>query len=194
MAKGKIIIIVAPSGTGKSTLLKMLFEEFPILNWSVSTTTRPMREGEVDGKDYNFISVEEFKKGIESDDFVEWAEVHSNYYGTSKTFISQMLEAGKLVVCDLDVKGTDNMLKTYPEDAEAIFIEPPSLEILRKRLRGRATDDTNIIELRLNNAEQELKRKDDYDHLVKNEELEQAYRDLKNVFVGIMKRHGVKVD
>ncbi len=194
MATGRIIIIVAPSGTGKSTLLKMLFAAYPALNWSVSTTTRSIREGEIDGRDYNFISVEDFKKGITEGEFIEWAEVHANYYGTSKKFISQMLEEGKVVVCDLDVKGTDNMLESYPEDAEAIFIEPPSLETLRQRLRGRATDGTNIIELRVKNAEEELKRKNDYHYLVKNEDLQVAYGELSKIFKEILIKAGVKID
>lgn len=184
-ARGKIIIIVAPSGTGKSTLIKRLKEEFRDLHWSVSFTTRPIREGEVDGKHYFYISKEEFLKKKDQGDFIEWAEVHGNYYGTSKGFVESKVNHGYSLLFDLDVQGTDNMKDIYGDEAHAIFIAPPDIDTLEKRLRGRGTDHDDVIRLRLNNAKEELKRQRDYDYLVVNDELEQAYQDLKAVVESI---------
>lgn len=184
--RGKIIIIVAPSGTGKSTLIKRLKEEFRELHWSVSFTTRPMRPGEVDGKHYFFISKEEFLKKRDQGDFIEWAEVHGNYYGTSKGFVSSKIDHGFSILFDLDVQGADNMKKHFGSEAKAIFIAPPSLDELEKRLRDRATETEAVIQLRLQNARKEIMRKDDYDFCVINDQLEQAYADLKAVVSGIM--------
>jgi guanylate kinase len=179
LSRGKIIVIVAPSGTGKSTLIKKLKEEVPQLQWSVSCTTRPQREGEVDGKDYTFISVEEFEKRIANNEFIEWAKVHSNYYGTSKAFIDSGLENGDYLLFDLDVQGCDSIKEIYGDEAKVIFIEPPSVEELESRLLKRATDSQEVIQERVNNAKQELKRKDDFDYNVVNDDIERAYLDLK---------------
>lgn len=179
--KGIIIVIVAPSGTGKSTLIERLKNDIPRLEWSVSYTTRPKRTGEVHGKDYFFIEESQFKAMIEREEFVEWAKVHSNYYGTSKSFVRQGLELGKTLLFDLDVQGCDEIKKEFKEDSHVIFIEPPSIEELEKRLRGRATDSNETIELRVSNAKSELLRKNDYDSLVMNDEVERAYQELKNL-------------
>lgn len=179
--KGLIIIIVAPSGSGKSTLLKMIFEKYRKLSWSISTTSRKIRPKEVHGKDYFFTTTANFKREIEANRFVEWAEVHGNYYGTSKDFINHALQTGEFVVCDLDVQGTDEMLKLYPDDARAIFIEPPSLEVLEQRLRDRGTETEDTIFRRITNAKSELKRKNDYHYLVQNDSLEDAYKHLEKI-------------
>lgn len=186
MEKGKIIIIVAPSGTGKSTLIKRLKEEFRELHWSVSFTTRKMREGEVDGKHYFFISREEFIKKKEQGDFIEWAEVHGNFYGTSKGFVSTKVNNGFSLLFDLDVQGADNMKKQFGDEADAIFIAPPNIEALEARLKGRGTEPQDVIRLRLDNAKSELERKDDYDFLVINDELEQAYVDLRKIVANLL--------
>jgi guanylate kinase len=184
--RGSIIIIVAPSGTGKSTLIKRLEHDYASLNWSVSYTTRPKRELEVNGKDYFFIEKEEFlaKKG--DGDFIEWAEVHGNYYGTSKSFVETSLDQGQFILFDLDVQGTDNLTDYFGDEAKAIFIAPPSIEALESRLRGRGTEKNATIELRLSNAKSELLRKDDYDYLVVNDDIEKAYLDLKGIFDQLM--------
>lgn len=184
--RGKLIIIVAPSGTGKSTLIKKLLRDFPSIEWSVSHTTRAPREGEVSGKDYFFTDKATFEADIEKKAFVEWAQVHGNYYGTSKAFVEEGLQQGKVLLFDIDVQGADQLLKFYREDATAIFITPPSLQDLEARLKKRGTDRPEVIERRLRNAKKELERKHDYDKLVLNEDFEEAYVELKKIFQEIL--------
>ena len=189
--KGKIIVIVAPSGTGKSTLLKKLKQEISELKWSVSMTTRPQRTGEVQGSDYFFTSVEDFEQKIKENAFIEWAKVHSNYYGTLKSFIDEGLAKGDYLLFDLDVQGCDQVKNIYGNDAKVIFIEPPSVEELEKRLLARATDAKEVIQERLNNAKNELKRSNDFDFKIVNDEFEVAYTNLKNVVSSIIEDNDV---
>ncbi|RPJ74699.1 MAG: guanylate kinase, partial [Alphaproteobacteria bacterium] len=147
--KGKLIVIVAPSGTGKSTMIKRLKNDFPSLVESVSFTTRPIRPGEIEGQSYFFTAHEKFIKMRENDEFLEWAEVHGNFYGTSKKFVEDSLGAGKHLLFDLDVQGTDSFKAYFGALANAIFISPPSVEELEKRLRHRGTENTQVINLRL---------------------------------------------
>lgn len=184
---GKMIVICAPSGTGKSTLLNRLKADIPDLKWSVSCTTRPMRTGEAHGKDYYFIKEESFKKQIEAEEFIEWAKVHSNYYGTSKRFVTEGLLNNWKMLFDLDVQGADAMKKIYGKEAQVIFIEPPSIEELEKRLLARGTDSIEVIRERINNARKELENKNKYDHLVLNDDVDRAYIKLKSVVEGILK-------
>ena len=184
---GKLIVIVAPSGTGKSTMIKRLKLDFPTLVESVSFTTRPIRPGEIDGLSYFFISREEFIQKKENNEFLEWAEVHGNFYGTSKAFVEQCLSEGKHVLFDLDVQGTDSMKVYFGEVANVIFISPPSVEELEKRLRNRGTENTQIINLRLMNAHKELQRKEDFDFLIYNDDIEKAYKRLCEVTQKILK-------
>ncbi len=187
-----LVVICAPSGTGKSTLLERLKRERPQLAWSVSCTTRPMRAGEKDGVDYHYITREDFESRIARDDFVEWAKVHSNYYGTSKSFVAESFVLGKPMLFDLDVQGADAMKKIYGDVAQVVFIAPPSLEELERRLRGRGTDAPAVIEERLNNARVEMLRKDSYDHLVINDAVERAYGDLLGIVDRILGGAGVR--
>jgi guanylate kinase len=186
--KGKLIVIVAPSGTGKSTMIKRLKTDFPSLLESVSFTTRPIREGEIHGKSYFFINQENFKEMIERNEFLEWALVHGNYYGTSKKFVEEALNSGEHLLFDLDVQGTDAFKKYFGDRANAIFISPPSVEELEKRLRNRGTETTQIINVRLLNAKNELLRKNDYDFLVHNDDIEKAYNNLKQITEEILRR------
>ncbi len=183
---GKIIVIVAPSGTGKSTLIQRLKKECPELLESVSYTTRQTREGEVDGQHYNFISEDKFLEMKGNDEFLEWAEVHGNYYGTSKSFVEKQLSEGKVLLFDLDVQGTDSFKNYFKEKARVIFIAPPSVETLQERLLGRGTETEESLKLRLSNALGELKRKDDFDYCVINDELERAYQELVSIVKGIL--------
>ena len=186
--KGKLIVIVAPSGTGKSTMIKRLKQDFPTLVESVSYTTRPQRPGEIHGLSYFFISREEFIAKRDNNEFLEWAEVHGNFYGTSKEFVESCLNEGKHVLFDLDVQGTDSMKLHFGSVANVVFISPPSVEELEKRLRHRGTENTEVINLRLMNARKELLRKDDFDHLVYNDDIENAYERLKEITQKIL--HG----
>lgn len=181
-----MIVICAPSGTGKSTLLSRLKSDIPDLVWSVSCTTRPIRTGEVHGKDYYFIKKETFEKQIADGEFIEWAKVHSNYYGTSKRFVTEGLEKDWKMLFDLDVQGADAMKKIYGHDAKVIFIEPPSVEELERRLRARGTDADHVILERIENARKELLRKHDFDFIVMNDDVEEAYRSLKIIVQGIL--------
>lgn len=184
MSKGKIIVIVAPSGTGKSTLIKKLKKEITSLVESVSFTTRGIREGEVNGQSYNFISEIEFLKMKSDEEFLEWAEVHGNYYGTSKSFVNDQLDKGCHLLFDLDVQGTDSFKDYFKELARVIFIAPPSVEILEERLLNRGTESEDSLKLRLSNAKRELERQHDFDYRVVNDELERAYVELKNIVIG----------
>lgn len=184
---GKMIVICAPSGTGKSTLISRLKGDHPELQWSVSCTTRPMRAGEVNGKDYHFIPKEEFEKQIAEKQFIEWAKVHSNYYGTSKVFVDQGLQHGHKMLFDLDVQGADAMKRIYGNEAHVIFIEPPSIEELEKRLRIRGTDADQVITERIANARRELLRKKDFDFLILNDDVDRAYVSLKAAVERILK-------
>jgi guanylate kinase len=184
--EGKVIVIVAPSGTGKSTLMKFIHQEFPQLQESISTTTRKARSGEKHGVHYFFESVENFKKRIDNDEFLEWALVHSNYYGTSKAFVTEKISQGIDIIFDIDVQGADSFKSFFGEKAHIIFIEPPSLECLKERLINRATDPIEVINERISNAEKELLRKDDYDYCVMNDDLEKAQQQLKKIILQIL--------
>lgn len=186
--KGKLIVIVAPSGTGKSTMIKRLKEDFPTLVESVSYTTRQIRPGEVNGRSYFFITKEEFLAKKDAKEFLEWAEVHGNYYGTSKKFVEECLEKGQQLLFDLDVQGTDAMKDHFGAKANVIFISPPSVEELEKRLRHRGTENTQVINLRLMNARKELLRKDDFDFLIYNDDIEKAYKRLTEVTKMILEK------
>lgn len=176
---GKLIVICAPSGTGKSTLINRLKADMPELKWSVSSTSRKMREGEVHGKDYFFITVEEFEKQIAENLFIEWFKVHADYKGTSKVFVDEGLSQGANMLFDVDVQGADALKSIYGNRAQVIFIEPPSMEELEKRLRSRKTDTEEQIQIRIENAKKELLRKNDYDYLIMNDDVELAYKKFK---------------
>jgi len=177
MVNGQLLIVSAPSGSGKSTIVHYLMNEHPEfrLAFSVSATSRPPRGAEQDGVDYYFLSPEEFRKHIEADDFLEYEEVYGGrFYGTLKSQVEEKLTAGLNVVFDVDVKGGINIKKYYAEKALSIFIQPPSVEVLRERLIGRATDEMGQIEERLAKAEYEMSFAPQFDRILINDDLETA--------------------
>lgn len=190
--KPLLIVMSAPSGTGKTTLCDMLLQEFPEITYSVSCTTREPRGMEEDGVDYYFLSKEAFKQRVADGLLLEHALVHGNYYGTPADPIREAFKEGQSVLLDIDVVGAD-LVRQYvaalPEDDPLregfvdVFIEPPSLEELRHRLEGRAEDDAATIELRLNNAQGELDRADEFTYRVVNDELDLAYRRLRDILL-----------
>ena len=174
--EGKLLIFAAPSGSGKSTIVKYLLQNEDLnLHFSVSATTRSPRPGEVDGEHYHFITDEAFRAHIEAGDFIENEEVYSGYrYGTLKSKVEDQLQKGQNVVFDVDVKGALNIKKLYGKRALAIFIQPPSIAELRRRLESRATDAPALIEKRLEKAEYELSFAPRFDEIVINDNLEVA--------------------
>lgn len=186
--KGKIFVFSAPSGAGKTTLLNHLKSTVPGLKYSISATTRRPRTGEVDGVHYFFLSEQEFKNKITNDEFAEWAIVHGNYYGTPKSFIDQTIICGLHIIMDIDVFGKKTFDKSYP-DAVGILIVPPNMEILEKRLRGRCSDDEQVIRTRLKNAmtEMEFARvQGKYEFTIVNDELEKAKLETEQIVRSII--------
>ncbi len=182
MAKGKTFIISGPSGVGKSTVLKSLFDGRDDLYFSISATTREPREGEQDGVHYHFISVERFQELIEADAFLEYAEYVGNFYGTPKKFVDKAMDAGKDVILDIEVQGALQVSTKRPETVR-IFIAPPSWEELERRLKSRGTDSDEKIQKRLVRAKAELQTADVYDYFVINDSVEQAVREINAIML-----------
>jgi len=177
--KGKLIIFSAPSGSGKTTIVKELMKQVPNLAFSVSACSRPPREGEVDGKDYHFLSVEKFRKLIEQHAFVEWEEVYKDrLYGTLVSEVERMRNAGTNVLFDVDVMGGMNIKAIYGMEALSIFVQPPSVEELRARLELRGTDSKEDIDIRVEKAEFELSFADHFDVVVINDQLDKAVKEV----------------
>ena len=171
--QGRLFVVSAPSGAGKTTLCRAARARLPQLVYSVSSTTRRPRTGEVDGQDYFFVSEAQFRQGIESGLWAEWAKVHDNFYGTSARFLDDHLQAGRDVLLDIDVQGARQILGRYP-GAVTIFIAPPSMAVLRQRLTARGLDSPEVIELRMKNAQAEMDCRDLYRHVVVNDDLDAA--------------------
>ena len=184
MSRGKLIIISAPSGTGKSTIIGWLMREHPELNlaFSISCTSRAPRGTEQNGVEYFFLTPEEFRQRIDNDEFLEYEEVYAGrFYGTLKAQIERQLEAGQNVVFDVDVKGGVNIKKYYGDEALSVFIKPPSIAELRRRLEGRGTDAPEVIDQRIARAEFELTFVDKFDTIVVNDDLTQAEEDALSI-------------
>lgn len=176
---GKVIIVSAPSGAGKTSIVKHVLQFLPELSFSTSATTRAKRDGEVNGKDYHFLSVDDFKKGIERDQFLEWEEVYANqFYGTLKSEIQRIWDEGKTVIFDVDVKGGLNIKKYFGDDALAIFIEPPTVEELENRLRNRGTETPESLRKRVEKAEYELTFAPQFDKVILNDNLDVARAEM----------------
>ena len=184
MKEGKLILFCGPSGSGKTTVTRHLLENFPQLSFSVSATTRKKRDGETDGRDYHFLTVDDFKKKIEQDQFVEWEEVYKDlYYGTLKSEIERIWKENKVVAFDVDVEGGMNIKKIYGDNLLAVFIKPLSVEVLRKRLTDRNTESPESLATRIAKAELELTYENKFDHVIINDTLEHALEKAK-VLVG----------
>lgn len=177
---GLLIIISAPSGTGKSTLCRKLINNLPNAYYSVSVTTRNPRRGEVQGKDYFFVSRNEFKQKIKRGELAEWALVYGHYYGTPKNFLEKNLVEGKDIILDIDVRGAMKLKKRYPE-AVFIFLASPSFSELKRRIKGRSKDSEAAIRKRLTNARWEIGQIESYDYLVINDRLVDAFRRVKSI-------------
>ncbi len=173
--QGKILIFTAPSGAGKTTIVRHLLTYFPDLAFSVSATTRKQRPNEVDGKDYYFLSQDDFQQKIAQGDFVEWEEVYpGGFYGTLRSEINRLWALGKTIVFDIEVKGATNLKKFYPEDSLAVFVQPPSEEVLFQRLRGRSTEDAASLAARIKRAGEELRYATSFDRILLNDVLQEA--------------------
>ena len=181
--RGVLVIVSSPSGAGKTTLTRRLLTEHPGLEFSVSHTTRLPRPGEVEGRDYHFISKERFEEMVRSHQFAEHAFVHGNRYGTEEAPVETALAAGKDMIFDVDWQGGAALSARWPKDSLKIFILPPDLDTLASRLKQRATDAPEVIQRRLQKAIEELEHYDEYRHLIVNDELERAYALLRAIYL-----------
>jgi len=177
--QGKLIVFAAPSGTGKSTIAKAILAAFPNISFSVSATTRPIREGEQNGREYYFLSKPEFEEKLQRGEFIEYSKHFDNYYGTLKSVAERTLSSGKHLLLDLDVHGSMTVKKLYGSRALLIFIKPPSLEVLRTRLMSRRTETPEAIQRRLERAEYELSFCNQFDAVVVNDSLQAAIDEVK---------------
>ena len=177
---GKLYVVAAPSGAGKTTLVRLLLDSEPDVHLSISYTTRSPRPGEEDGREYRFVDVATFRVMLARGDFLEWAEVHGNFYGTSRKWIADRLAAGHDVLLEIDWQGAQQVRGAFP-DAIGVFILPPSMEELTRRLTGRGTDSADVIERRLAVAQAEMRHVGEFDYVIINDSLEQALDDLRAV-------------
>jgi guanylate kinase len=177
LRRGRLIVVSGPSGAGKSTLIREALDAVPELAYSVSATTREPREGEVNGRDYIFLSREEFEKWIAEGRFLEWAEYSGNLYGTPEQPVEELLESGRSAILEIELQGARLVRKNRP-DAVMVFVRAPSLEETRKRLEGRATEDSETLETRMTTALKEVAARDEFDYEVINGEREQAREDM----------------
>jgi guanylate kinase len=181
-AVGRIFVVSGPSGSGKSTLIREVRQKVPGLGYSISHTSRLPRGQERNGVEYHFVSKENFQKMIENEEFVEWAEVYQDLYGTSVSSLKSKITLGLDVIMDIDLEGAKN-IKDHFRDAVLIYVLPPSLEVLEKRLRERGTDDEKAIRTRLKKAGKEIKNCVTYDYLVFNDQLDQAVEEMKSILI-----------
>lgn len=178
--QGVLLVLSGPSGAGKGTICHKLREKRNDLSYSVSATTRTPRKGEVDGKDYFFITIDRFKEMIANDEMLEYAEIYGNYYGTPKPYVMNILDQGKDVVLEIDPQGALQIKKHFP-DAVFVFIVPPSLDELTKRIYNRGTDSEEVIKRRLSAATSELEYASKYDYIIVNDEVEKATNKVSNI-------------
>ncbi len=180
---GAVLVLSGPSGAGKSSLLNEIIDDIGECYFSISTTTRPIREGEQEGVHYHFVSIEEFKQDIEDNNFLEYALVHGNYYGTSIKPVRKALNEGKLVLFDIDVQGNTAVNNRLGDITTSVFITPPTLSELKKRLAGRSTDSQKVMDARLKMAKREIQRVSEYDFLIINDDLQKAAELLRHIAI-----------
>ena len=185
---GKLVIFSAPSGSGKTTIVRELLQRFPQFEFSISATSRQPRGKEQHGIDYYFLSTDEFRQRVERDEFVEWEEVYAGTcYGTLKSEVERIWAKGNVIVFDVDVMGGINLKRLFGEDACSIFIMPPSVEELERRLRGRGTDSEEVIQKRIGKAEFELSKSPEFDYTVVNDVLADAVNEATNIINNFLK-------
>jgi len=183
MPRGNLIVVSAPSGAGKTTIVKAILAKYPSMLFSVSATTRPKRDIEVEGKDYFFLTRAEFERRIAAGELVEWEEIYGNLYGTLKAEVDRALTTGRTMLFDIDVKGGLSIKRMYPHDSIIIFIKPPSIEVLRDRLRNRKTEDDATFKRRMDRVAMELGMAPQFDYQVVNDKLEQAIAEVDTLVV-----------
>ena len=186
---GAILVLSGPSGAGKSSLINKIKDQIGEYYFSISTTTRPIRAGEVNGEHYYFVTQEQFENDIENENFLEYAYVHGNYYGTSLKPVKKALKDGKLVIFDIDVQGHDAVQNRLGDITTSVFITTPSLKILKDRLSNRGTDDMEVINRRISIATKEVQRISEYDYLIINDDLDIA----ANILISIAKAARMKI-
>ena len=174
---GNLYVVAAPSGAGKTTLVCLLLEREPAVHLSISFTTRAPRPGEQDGREYHFVAVDRFKSMISAGEFLEWAEVHGNYYATSKVWLKEQITAGRDTLLEIDWQGAQQVRKTFP-DAVGVFIMPPSMQELELRLRGRGTDSDEVISRRLLGARGEMRHVAEFDYVIINNKIDESLDDI----------------
>ncbi len=179
--RGVLFVLSSPSGAGKSTIARMLLADEPELAMSVSATTREIREGEVDGRDYHFVDLEEFRRMVAGDEFLEWAHVFDNRYGTPRAQVEELLAAGKDVLFDIDWQGAQQLFQIAGGDVVRVFIFPPSMTELRARLERRATDTEAVIDARMARAANEVSHWDGYDYVLVNDDVDACFRGVKTI-------------
>ena len=180
--RGVLLIVASPSGAGKTSLCRRLMADHGGLELSISMTTRPIRPGEVDGRDYNFVSHEEFQRLVDQDAFLEWADVHGQKYGSPRGPIDRALAEGRDVLFDIDWQGAAQVAEKCPDDAVRVFILPPSLEELRRRLITRSQDAPDVIERRISNAKGEIEHCDAFDYVFVNDDFDRSYAELAHIY------------
>ena len=188
--RGVLLIVASPSGAGKTSLCRRLMADHGGLELSISMTTRPIRPGEVDGRDYNFVSHEEFQRLVDQDAFLEWADVHGQRYGSPRGPIDRALAEGRDVLFDIDWQGAAQVAEKCPEDAVRVFILPPSLAELRRRLVTRSQDAPEVIEQRIRNAKGEIEHCDAFDYVFVNDDFDRSYAELAHIYHAERSRRG----
>jgi guanylate kinase len=178
MSTGRLIVVSAPSGAGKTTIVRAILEKYPSMLFSVSAATRPKRDSEIDGEDYFFLPRQEFERRIQAGELAEWEEIYGNLYGTLKSEVDKALSGGNVMLFDIDVKGGLSIKRLYPRDSVLIFIKPPSIEILEARLRGRKTEDAATFRRRMDRVAMELGMASQFDYQVVNDDLPTAIAEV----------------